>query len=304
MNLIKLRHVVTVDRCGSISQAAKLLHVTQSAVTKNVADVEREIGYPLFDRLARGMAATLAGRNFIDRAQRIIADMDQLIDESRTQRRAREMVLRVVICPASLQGLANRALRNFIITNPSCRVHLHAAAIERGIQLLRQGDVDVCLGARDRLETVDGFECRPLGSLTATLFARKDHPLSARAGLSNADLADYPIIVPDLRGPYIESITGSLDGNDLPMRRLHIIENFPMIADVVTSSDAIGIVSIDYSRTVAFRTRFRALPFELGPSMPLAIATRAAWPDTRQISLLRAALQRYPLTGTGDRKTH
>lgn len=300
MNLVKLRHVVTVDRCGSISQAAKLLHVTQSAVTKNVADVEREIGYPLFDRLARGMATTLAGRNFIDRAQRIIADMDQLVDESRAQRHAREMVLRVVICPASLQGLANRALRNFIITNPSCRVHLHAAAIERGIQLLRQGDVDVCLGARDRLEIVDGFECRPLGSLTATLFARKDHPLSERAGLSNADLADYPIIVPDLRGPYIESITGSPGGNDLPMRRLHIIENFPMIADVVTSSDAIGIVSIDYSRTVAFRKRFCSLPFELGPSMPLAIATRAAWPDTRQVSLLRAALRRYPMTGTGD----
>lgn len=300
MNLAKLRHVVTVDRCGSISQAAKLLHVTQSAVTKNVADVEREIGYPLFDRLARGMATTLAGRTFIDRALRIIADMDQLIDESRAERQARETVLRVVICPASLQGLANRALRNFIVTNPSCRVHLHAAAIERGIQLLRQGDVDVCLGAQDRLEAVDGFDCRPLGGLTATLFARRGHPLSGRARLSKADLLDYPIIVPDLRGPYIESITDGSDDSDLPMRKLHIIENFPMIADVVTSSDAIGIVSIDYSRTVAFRKRFCMLPFELGPSMPLAIATRAAWPDTRQVSLLRAALRRHPLTAADN----
>lgn len=298
MNLQKLRHVIAVDRSGSVSGAARLLHVTQSAVTKNVADVEREIGYPLFDRLARGVATTLAGRNFIDRAMRIVADMDQLIDESRAKRRAREMLLRVIICPASLEGLANRALRDFIVANPACRVHLHAAEIERGIQLLRQGDVDVCLGASDRLEVVEGFVSEPLGALVAMLFARKGHPLSGYDSLSITDIADYPVIVPDLHGPYIARITDGPDGRGLPMRRLHIIENFPMLANVVTSSDAIGIVSIDYARTVAFKKRFCTLPFDLGPSMPLAIATRAAWPDSRQISLFRAALRRYPLTGT------
>ncbi|MFA7432732.1 MAG: LysR family transcriptional regulator [Gemmobacter sp.] len=298
MNIGKLRHIVAVDRCGSISRAAKLMNVTQSAVTKSVADVEREIGYPLFDRLARGVATTLAGRTFVDRARRIVADMDQLIDDSRAQRHAREILLRVVICPASLEGLLNRALRSFIIANPTCRVHLLATTIERGIRLLSQGDVDICLGARDRLEAVDQFRCQPLPDLVATLFARKGHPLEGRETLDGDDLTAYPIAIPDLQGPYIERMMNTVAGQVSPMRRLHILENFPMLADIVSSTDTLGIVSVGYARADVFRRRFCTLPFDLGSSMPLAAATRAGWPETRQIALFHAALRKYPLTGT------
>ena len=298
MNPNKLRHVVAVDRCGSISQAAAQLNITQSAVTKSVADVERELGYSLFDRLARGVAATLDGRVFIDRARRIIADMDQFVEDSRAKRLERELVLRVVICPASLEGLLNRALRSFIMANPKCRVHMLATTIERGIHLLRQGDVDICIGGQDRLEAINDFECQPLQPLSALLFARRGHPLEGRKRLVNADLADYPIIVPDLQGPYIERLTDFDRSDESMMRRLHIIENFPMVADIVSSTDTIGIVSIGYANTDAFRRRFCTLPFNLGPVMPLAIASRSAWPDTRQAMQFRSALRKYPLTGT------
>jgi len=298
MNLVKLRHVVNVDRYGSITQAARLMNVTQSAVTKSVADVEREIGYPLFDRRARGVATTDAGRIFIDRARRIIADTEQLIEDSRAQRTAREMALRLIICPSSLEGLLNRAVRSFITTSPGCRVHLFASTIERGIEQLRQGDVDICLGARDRLEAVAGFDCHPLPDLVAKLFVRQDHPLVSRSALSDKDVAAYPIIVPDLQGPYIERILGLVNPLSMSsMRQLHILENFPMVAEIVSSTDTIGIVSNGYSTTQAFQRRFKSLPFDLGAPMPLAAATRTRWPATRQMALFMSALEKHPLTG-------
>ena len=299
MNLVKLRHVVNVDRCGSITRAAQALNVTQSAVTKSVADIEREIGYPLFERLARGVATTDAGRAFIDRAQRILVDIEQLIDDSRNARVAREMTLRLMICPASLEGLLNRAVRSFISTSPGCRVHLFAATIERGIELLRQGDVDLCLGARDRLEAVNGFCCHPLPDLIASLFIRKDHPLAGISQPSRDEIARYPIIVPDLQGPYFESVLSLVDKHrGSPMRQLHILESFPMVAEIVRTTDTIGIVSKGYSDTAAFRRLFAPLPFGLGAPMPLAAATRARWPITRQMKIFLSALERYPLTGT------
>lgn len=300
MNIGKLRHIVMVDRCGSVTEAARQLHVTQSAVTKSVADVEREIGYPLFDRLARGVATTLAGRAFVDRARRIISDMDQLIHDAHSERAGRDAVLRVVICPPSLEGLLNRALRSFIVANPACRVHLFASTIERGIRLLRQGDVDICLGARDRLEVVDDFDCLALPDLHATLYVRKDHPLAGQDRVAEAQIAAYPIIVPDLQGTYIEQIMALVGADASPMRRLHIIENFPMVAEIISATDTIGIVSAGYARTAAFARRFRTLPFPLDPAMPLAMATRAHWPDSRQITQFRAALQKYPLTGASS----
>ena len=110
MNLTKLKYVVAVDREGSISAAAKAMHVTQSAVTKAVADVEDDLGFTLFDRRARGVVATAAGRDFIDRAARIVSDMDQLVDDARTGRDSRDRVLRIGIAPPSLEGLMNRAV--------------------------------------------------------------------------------------------------------------------------------------------------------------------------------------------------
>lgn len=298
MNVVKLRQVVTVDRCGSVTRAAQMLHVTQSAVTKSVADIEREIGYPLFDRLARGVTTTEAGRLFIDRARRILADIEQLAEDTRQQRSTREMALRLAICPASLEGLLNRAVRSFITTSPACRVHLFAATIERGVEQLRQGDVDICLGPRDRLEAVAGFTCHPLPDLVAALFVRKDHPLARYETLTGAEIAGYPIIVPDLQGPYIERVLSLVKpGGVASMRQLHILESFPMVTEIVSTTDTIGIVSNGYSGTESFRQRFRALPYDLGAPMPLAAATRARWPATRQMTVFLSALDRHPLTG-------
>ena len=58
ISLTKLRHLIAVDRAGSFTAGAKALHITQSSLTKSVAEIERQIGYPVFERNARGVLAT------------------------------------------------------------------------------------------------------------------------------------------------------------------------------------------------------------------------------------------------------
>ncbi|MEM8937044.1 MAG: LysR family transcriptional regulator, partial [Pseudomonadota bacterium] len=64
----KLRQIVGIDRAGSFSAAARTLNVSQSTLTKAVADIEKDIGYMLFSRTARGVNATPEGREFLNRA--------------------------------------------------------------------------------------------------------------------------------------------------------------------------------------------------------------------------------------------
>ena len=59
----KLRHVIGVARAGSFTGATKLLAISQSALTKSVAEVEAQLGYPLFERLPRGVRPTAAGQS-------------------------------------------------------------------------------------------------------------------------------------------------------------------------------------------------------------------------------------------------
>lgn len=298
MNLTKLRHVVAVERTGSITKAAELMNVTQSAVTKSVAEVEREIGYALFIRQARGVAATEMGGTFIVRAARILADMDQLIEDAQAGRQQREALLRVGISPPSLEGLLNRAVRFLIRKYPDYRVQLRGVSIERGIQLLRQGDLDICLGPLDRLSADGGFKCESLGTLSGRLFVRKAHPLTRLAQPGADDIGRFPLIAPDLSGDYIARLLALVPAEQgPPSLRVHILENFPMVTDIVGSTDTVGVVSAGYAQTRAFRAQFAVLPYDLGDPMPIAAASRREWLPTRPMMHFMAAIQAHPPTG-------
>ena len=77
-DLRKLRHVVGVAEAESFTGAGTVLGVTQSALTKSVAEVERHLDVSLFHRLPRGVRVTEAGEAFVQRARKILADLDDL----------------------------------------------------------------------------------------------------------------------------------------------------------------------------------------------------------------------------------
>ena len=297
MNLSKLKYVVAVDRDGSISAAAKAMHVTQSAVTKAVADVEVDLGFALFDRRARGVVATAAGRGFIDRAARILSDMDQLVDDARTGRDSRDRVLRIGIAPASLEGLMNRAIRHLVLTHEEVRVQLRGVPFEAGLQLLRQGDLDTLIAPSGPGTAQSGFVSEALPPLHAHLFARKGHPLAGRK-LTAVEVAAYPIITPDLSGPNVEPIREILDLLEgEAIRGLHMIENFPMASGIIERSDAVGTVTEAYVQSQAFASRFEVLRYDMGEPLPMALVSRNEAQPSRAMGWLRAALQRHPPTG-------
>ena len=294
MNLTKLRYIVTVDREGSISGASKNLHITQSAVTKAVADVEAELGFALFDRRARGVAATADGREFIDRASRILSDMDQLVMDTKSGRDSRDRVLRIGIAPPSLEGLMNRAVRSLVLDHPEVRVHLRGTPFEAGLQLLRQGDLDTFVAPLNPLLSEAGFVTAPLPPLRARMFARQGHPLSGRK-LKAKEIAAFPMISPDITGPHVSPIIGILEHHEGdPARGLHILENFPMAAGIIERSDAVGVVVDTYVQSQTFRSRFVVLDYDMGEPLPMVMAFRAGLQPSRALGWLQAALQKHP----------
>lgn len=297
LNLTKLKYVVAVDREGSISAAARVLHITQSAVTKAVADIEDDLGFALFDRRARGVTATATGRDFIDRAARILSDMDQLVTDARTGRDSRDRMLRIGIAPPSLEGLMNRAVRYLVLSHAEVRVHLRGVPFEGGLQLLRQGDLDTLIAPEDPAMHQPGFVTEALPPLRAHMFARKGHPLSGRP-LTGDEIAAFPIITPDLSGPLvmpIREILGFLEGD--PTRELHVIENFPMASGIIERSDSVGTVTDAYVKSQAFRSRFEVLDFDMGDPLPMSLVYRSEAHPSRAMRWLRTALLRHPPTG-------
>lgn len=294
MKTTKLRHVVAVDRHGSITAAATALGVTQSAVTKSVAEIERDLGYALFDRRARDVVATDAGREFINRIARIISDLEQLENDVKSARETQESLLRIGICPPSIQGLFNGAIKQFLMKEKKLRLHIAAMTVERGIHSLRVGDIDLLLSPENSIKSETDFKYHSVGTLYARFFFRKKHPLTMKKNITIKDLSQFPIISPDRLNHYAQRLHDLLTQTDSgASRQLHIIEYFPLIADIVGGTDAIGVISTEYAASKAFQRRFTLLEVNFFDPLPIGLAYRKRWLPNQTMRSFQSTMESF-----------
>jgi DNA-binding transcriptional LysR family regulator len=294
VNLNQLRHVVMVYRMGSFTAAAAELNVSQSSVTKSVAWVEQDLGYALFDRRARGVSVTKDGRDFIDRAARIVSDMDRLSADTATERGERNSILRIAVAPPSLEGLMNRAIRTVLQEPDQFRIHMQASATQRGMALLGQGDIDMLVGPTDDLVHEPSFALEALPDFVGLIFCRQGHPLAAEPAVSKEHIRRYPMIVPDLTAPLVESLARAVHGTDSQSIHLHIIDNFPAVAGIIENTDAIGVASSSFARTRTFLEKFQLVPNTPAHPLRLSVAWRARWLPSPPMKRFLNAVRMYP----------
>ena len=279
MRFLRLKHVVEVDRCGSITAAAQALNTTQSTVTKSVAAMEQELGFALFIRRARGVAATEKGREFLNRASRVLSDYEHLVEDSQQDKAAANALLRIGICPAMLQGLLNRAVCKFVERRPEARVHLQGVPAERGLRLLRRGDIDLLIAPLETISREPEFRVEQLPSIDADLYVRKGHALTRKKKIVPEDIRAYPIVAPDPVNPYTDTLVQLLKDGDRPepIRQLHIIEYFPIVSRMVETTDAVSVIATEYAQSNAFKSRFHLLNAGLFRPLEMGCAWRTRW---------------------------
>jgi DNA-binding transcriptional LysR family regulator len=274
----RLLYVVATAQYGSFTAAAEKVGVTQSAITKSIGDLERQLGYLLFNRTARGVIATGEGRTFVDRAVRVLAEAQELLRGSLVGTDPYAGLLKIGVCPASIEWLLVDPISTLSSRHPSIRLDITGANFERTVQQLRAGAIDVALGFEAAFREQPDFTCEALPGQRTTFFVRHGHPLLAGGEVSKADLAKYEMISPSDSRPYDSFIRQIYEEVGIEAQtRMHFIDFFPLIAKLVAKSDAIASVSEAYTEAPAFKKRFARVPFPSGPLAPLCIATRARW---------------------------
>ncbi|AKH68369.1 transcriptional regulator [Spongiibacter sp. IMCC21906] len=289
MNPAKLKHIVAVDRFGSFTGAAKAVHITQSALTKSVAEIEAEVGFALFERHAKGVFTTSEGRTFIDRAARIVADIDQLSADTKAGRQLSGSRIRVGVCPPSLVSLLNMAMPQLILQFPELRLEQTAGWIDQSVQYLKNRDIDLLVGPAPSILQQSQFTVHPLADFAICFFVRKGHPLEKKARPQAKDLNRYPMALAD-KSVATPELTRQLFGAPEvpPEQRLHIIGHFPSACKIVAATDTIGTVGANYRNNEAFQQSFTILDIDTIEPIPLAIAYHSKWlPSPPMLSLIR-----------------
>ncbi|QNA85522.1 LysR family transcriptional regulator [Sphingomonas sp. So64.6b] len=272
----RLLYVVSTARYGSFTAAADRVGVTQSAITKSVADLERELGYSLFNRTARGVFLTEEGRAFVERATRILDDMEDLFRGALTGSDPYTGMLRIGVCPASLEWVLEEPLSTLVARHPGIRLNIVGGSFDRVVQMLRAGAIDVALGYEVAFGDQPDFRRELLPPLRTTLFVRLEHPILKCSEVTTADIAKYDLISPSGTSPndfYWRKIyeDAGVDAHD----RIHLIDYFPIVARLVRNTDAVSVVSLHYTHTHIFKSRFACVPFfDSLPASSLCCATR------------------------------
>src|SRR4051794_12337764 len=145
LDVRRMRVLREVARRGSFSAAADSLAYTQSAVSQQIAALEREAGSRLVERSARGVRLTDAGRALVSHADAILARLADAEDEMQAIAGLRGGRLRLAAFPSACSTLMPLAVARFRERHPGVDLSLEPADPDDGLRLLRSGNCDVAL---------------------------------------------------------------------------------------------------------------------------------------------------------------
>ncbi len=191
MELEQLRHFLKVADLGNFTRAAPAVGLSQPALSRSIARLEEELGQPVFERQARQVTLTDAGRSLHARAQQIVALADdaraEICDDGRTGR------VRVGAIPTIAPFFLPRFLRDFRRGFPRATVVVEEQTTDRLLHGLADGAIDLALLVRPveakYLRVEDLFEEELL------LVLSPDHPLCRKRRVSLADIEPLPFVL-------------------------------------------------------------------------------------------------------------
>ncbi len=191
LDVRRMRVLREVAVRGSFSAAAEALSFTQSAVSQQIAALEREAGTTLVQRNARGIRLTEAGEALVRHADAILARLNEAEAELEAIAGLRGGRLRMAAFESAAASLMPLAIAAFRAEHPGVELSLIMAEPEDSAPLLRSGELDLALGFDSRIRTeVDGLTRTHLISDPMFLCMPADHPHARRRNLRLADFAD------------------------------------------------------------------------------------------------------------------
>lgn len=189
----QLRYFDALARHAHFGRAAEQVHVTQPALSMQIAEFEKELGVPLVERQARGTALTEEGAEVARRARAILLAVEDLADYARHHRGPLTGSLRVGVIPTIAPYLLPRVLPWLKELYPELRLRLRESQTAVLIDEVLAGQLDTALLAlpveEDAIETMALFDDPFLVAMP------QNHPLAGKNEVSTFDIAGEPLLL-------------------------------------------------------------------------------------------------------------
>jgi DNA-binding transcriptional LysR family regulator len=204
--LRQMRAFVALAKTGNFTTAAQTLHVTQSALSGLIKELEQTLGARVVDRSTRRIVLTEIGRELFPLFSQMIDDLDGALANVADHTQLRKGVVRLAAPQLMCCTLVPEAVAAYRAGHPDIDVRVADSAVENVIARVLSGESDFGIGPER--ESMPQLEARELFEMPFSLVFPQGHPLEANERVTWQDVARYPFIA--LQGQFTERLLADM----------------------------------------------------------------------------------------------
>ncbi|HEY8385060.1 MAG TPA: LysR family transcriptional regulator [Porticoccaceae bacterium] len=290
-DLRKLKHALIVAETRSFARASQRLHLTQSALTRSIQALERELGLQLFDRGRRGVKPTRDGARVLQLARGLLLQARGLEREVELLKQAEHGEIAFGLGLAMSNLFLPDLLVQLNTDHPMLSVEVAVESPHLLLDMLANETIEFFVGDISQLpaSALALFDIETLAEIIPEFFVRRDHPLAASPRVRFADMAPFTLISPQQGGRDKTAQTAATQSrircNDLPSLRRLVLESDAILSGIAP------IVADDLSAG-AIRP-LKVVDLEAPPPCRIAYVTLAGRTPSHCCELLKPRLVQY-----------
>lgn len=269
-----LRYFMAVGRLGSIRKAADELHVSASAIDRQILNAEAQFGMPLFERLPTGLRLTAAGEILMaagGRWQKGLIELRAQIEDLRGLKRGH---VDIAILDAMTKGYIPRMIQSIQQRYPGISIGLHMLGSDAIRAAITNGDVD--FGICFEPQSIRDLTVRAFAEVTLGFVTLPGHPIAQLKEARFSACLGEPMIMPAKPLAVFFQRVAVLEGiSQLPLDRRVTSNNIQLIISLILEGAGIGILtSLDVASEVeAGQLAFTPIREPVLKPMTLALCT-------------------------------
>lgn len=206
VTLRQLRAFVTVAKSASFTEAASQLHITQSALSGLIKELENVLGVQVLYRSTRKVQLSEVGSEFLPLAARILQDLDEAFHAIHDLKALKKGMVRIAAPELMACTLMPEVIAAFNQEYPAVKIRLSDCSLEAVQSKVHSGEVDFAIGP-ERAESHE-IVAHSLFEIPFVVVFPPDHPLGTLQGVTWADISSYPLI--SLQGDYTQRLSAEL----------------------------------------------------------------------------------------------
>jgi len=209
ISIRQLTAFISVADNGSFTRASEQMHLTQSAVSGLIKELETSLGIVLFDRTTRQLSLSVVGHHLLPQARRILNEMQLFENEASSLTSLAQGQVRLAVSQFAASSMP-AVIAQFTKKYPDISVSLLDCSAENVLEHIQNIEVDLGVGTeRGFIESEDDISADLLYQLPFCVVLPDSHALAQKAEIIWQDLVDTPLIT--LQGPFLEQVTAELD---------------------------------------------------------------------------------------------